>query len=105
MKPSIFSSSGRSFAAMSRYSFRRSGSGSTSKITAYIALPRWLRLLRLDDRAADRAGAGEQLLERVAFAPADRPLQRGQVLGEALDDVQHRLAIAQKDVAPHDRVG
>jgi hypothetical protein len=35
-----------------------------------------------DDAAADLAGAGEQLEQLVAVAPADRPLQRRQVLGE-----------------------
>src|SRR5258708_39981295 len=49
-------------------------------------------LLRLDDRAADGAGGGEEVLELVAFAPAGGALQRGQVLGSALPPLPHRLA-------------
>src|SRR3546814_2145867 len=64
-----------------------------------------LRLVRLDDAAADFAGLGEQLLQLVALAPADGPLQVAQVLAEALQHLQHRLAVVQEDVAPHDRVG
>ena len=58
-----------------------------------------------DDAAADRAGAREEIEERVAVAPADRPLQRGQILGEAAEHLEHRLAIVEEDVAPHRRVG
>src|SRR5205814_5586834 len=62
-------------------------------------------LLGFDDRAADRARLGKARFERVGFAPADRALQRRQILGEALHDFEHRLAIGEKDVAPHDRIG
>src|SRR3546814_17409232 len=62
-----------------------------------------LRLVRLDDAAAEFAGLGEQLLQLVALAPADGPLQVAQVLAEALPHLQHRLAVLQEDVAPHDR--
>src|SRR5215472_2261974 len=58
-------------------------------------------LLRLDDSAADRPGAGEKFLQLVALAPADRALKRGQVFGEALHDLEHRFAIVEKDVPPH----
>src|SRR3546814_12607141 len=51
-----------------------------------------------------RAGAGEQLEQFVALAPADRALQRGQILGEALEHLEHRLAIGEEHVAPHRRV-
>src|SRR5262245_29782757 len=52
-----------------------------------------LGLLGLDDRAPDRPGLGEQVLELLALAPADRALQGGQVLGEAAEHLQHRFAI------------
>jgi len=40
IKPSIFSRMGRSYAAISRYSFLRSGFGQTSKMTAImLSLP------------------------------------------------------------------
>ncbi|KIU01294.1 hypothetical protein QU38_02295, partial [Staphylococcus aureus] len=58
----------------------------------------------LDDRAADRAGTAEQLEQLVALAPADRALERGQVLGEALEHVEHRFLVRQEHVAPHGRV-
>ena len=61
-------------------------------------------LALLDDRAADRAGAGEQVEQRVAVAPADRALQRGQILGEALEHLEHRLPVGEEHVAPHRRV-
>src|SRR5947209_17873146 len=50
-------------------------------------------LLGFDDRAADRARLSKPRFERVCFAPADRALQGGQILGEALHDFEHRLAI------------
>ena len=46
-----------------------------------------------------------QLLQLVAFAPADGALQRGQILAEALQHFEHRLAVVQEDVAPHHRIG
>ena len=46
-----------------------------------------------------------QLCKRLAVAAADRALQGGQVLAEALQQFQHRLAVGEKDVAPHHRVG
>src|SRR3546814_11585757 len=45
-----------------------------------------------------RSGAGEQLEQFVALAPADRALQRGQILGEALEHVEHRLAIGEEQI-------
>src|SRR5262245_60532191 len=63
-----------------------------------------LRLFGIDDRAAYGAGAGEPFLELLALAPADGALQRGQILVEAAQHLQHRLAIVEEDVAPHDRV-
>jgi len=64
-----------------------------------------LCLFRLDDRAADRARAGEPVVQFVALAAPDGPLQRGQILAEALQQFEHGLAIGQKNVAPHHRVG
>ena len=43
--------------------------------------------------------------ELVALAPADGALQGGQVLGEAAEHLQHRLAVVEEDVAPHDGIG
>src|SRR5882672_5920813 len=63
------------------------------------------RLLRLDDAAADGAGAGEEILQLVALAPADVALEGGEVLAEAAEHLQHGLAVIEEDVAPHDRVG
>src|SRR5688572_14773648 len=68
-------------------------------------LSQCLRLLGIDDRAADGAGAGEPVFELLALAPADRALQGGQILAEAAQHFQHRLAVVEEDVAPHDRVG
>ena len=48
---------------------------------------------------------GEPVLQFVAFAAPDGALQRGQILAEALQQFEHGLAVGQKDVAPHDRIG
>jgi hypothetical protein len=65
---------------------------------------RWDRwnsgLFRVDDRATDGAGAGEELLQFVAFAPADRALQCRQVLVEPLQNLEDRFPIIQGDAAP-----
>src|SRR3546814_5427404 len=61
-------------------------------------------LALLDDPAPARAGAGERLEQFVALAPADRALQRGQTLGEALEHPEHRLALGEEHLAPHRRV-
>src|SRR5262249_18601864 len=79
----------------------RASSSKTSKIASSCACRRMgrprqrpaLRLLGVDDAAADGAGAGEEGLELVALAPADGALQRGQVLGEAAEHLEHRLAV------------
>ena len=62
-------------------------------------------LAGLDDRAADRAGAGEQVEQLVAVAPADRPLQRGQVFRKPRQHFEDGVLVVQADVAPHGRVG
>src|SRR5947209_8889791 len=62
-------------------------------------------LLGFDDRAPDRAGAYEPFVQHLTVAAADRPLQGGQILAEPLQEFQDRLAVGEKDVAPHDRVG
>src|SRR5512142_3565287 len=56
----------------------------------------WALLAGCDDAAADFAGAGEQLEQLVALAPADGPRQRLQVLGEAAEDLQHRVLVGQE---------
>src|SRR5438477_5314321 len=56
-------------------------------------------LLGFDDRAADRARLGKARFERVCFAPADRALQGGQILGEALHDFEHRLARSEEHMS------
>jgi hypothetical protein len=62
-------------------------------------------LAGLDDRAADGARAGEHVEQLFAVAPADRPLQRGEVLGEARQHLEDGVLVVQADVAPHGRVG
>ncbi|ANN60903.1 hypothetical protein A9K72_31130 [Mesorhizobium loti] len=47
----------------------------TAEIDQFNILP------RLNDRAAHRTGAGEQVEQFLAVAPANRSLQRGQILG------------------------
>src|SRR5262249_32155785 len=42
-------------------------------------------LADLDDATADRAGAGEQIEQRIAVAPADRASERGYVFVEAAE--------------------
>src|SRR5437867_6095082 len=64
-----------------------------------------LSLFGLDDRAADRSGPGEQVFELFALAPADCALQSGQVFGEAAQHFQHRLAIVEENIPPHDWIG
>src|SRR6516162_1680823 len=64
-----------------------------------------LGLLCLDDRAPDRPRPGEEILQFVALAPTDRALQGGQVFVEALQDLEHRFAVVEKNVAPHHRIG
>src|SRR5205814_10269628 len=59
----------------------------------------------VDDGAADRAGAGEPVEQRVAVAVADRLLERIEVAEESSEHVEHGLAVRQEDVAPHRRVG
>ena len=49
-------------------------------------------LAGIDDGAADGAGAGEEIEQRVAVAAADRALQRAQILVEAAQHFQHRVA-------------
>jgi hypothetical protein len=62
-------------------------------------------LAHLDDRAADRAGAGEMVEQGLAIALADRLLQFGQVFGEDLQHGEHGVAVVEEHVAPHRRVG
>src|SRR5687768_6310894 len=62
-------------------------------------------LLHVDQRAPDIAGAGEELEQFVALAPADGALQREQILLEAPEDLQHRLAVVEEYVAPHRWIG
>jgi hypothetical protein len=50
-------------------------------------------LALFDDRAADGAGAGEQVEQFVALAPADRALERGQILRKALEHVEHGFLV------------
>ena len=62
-------------------------------------------LAGLDDGTAHRAGAGEHLEQLVAFSPADRPLQRGEIFREARQHLQDGVAVVQAHVTPHGRVG
>ena len=55
-------------------------------------------LALLDNRAADGAGSGEQIEQGIAIAPADRALERGQILREALEHLKHRILVRQEDV-------
>jgi len=61
-------------------------------------------LALFDDAPADRAGPREEVEQRVPVAPADRALELAQILREALEHFQHRLAVVEEDVAPHRRV-
>src|SRR3546814_8766396 len=58
--------------------------------------------MRISDWSSDVCSS--DLEQFVALAPADRALQRGQILGEALEHLEHRLAIGEEHVAPHRRV-
>ena len=62
-------------------------------------------LALLHDPAADRPRPGEEVEQPVAVAPADHPLQRRQILGEAAEHFEHRLLVVQEHVAPHRRIG
>ena len=55
----------------------------------------------IDDRAPDFAGAAEQRLELVLLAPADGPLQIGQILGKPLQHLENSFVIIDEDIAPH----
>ena len=57
-----------------------------------------------DHPTPDRPGSREQRLQLVALAPADRPLQRRQILGEPAEHLEHRLTVVDEHVAPHHRV-
>ena len=61
-------------------------------------------LADLDNAAADGAGAGEMLEQRLAVAAADRPGQFGEVLVEGAEHLQHGLLVVEEHVAPHRRV-
>src|SRR6185437_12681840 len=63
------------------------------------------RLVEMDQRAADLAGAGEQVEQLVALAPADRALQVEEIFLEAADHLEHGFLVAEEDVAPHRGVG
>src|SRR5215470_3533776 len=91
---------------MERIRARDRGPGVATKIASIPAVAtKRSGLLGLDDAAADGAGAREEVLQLVALAPADVALEGGQVLAEAAEHLQHRLAVVEEDVAPHDRVG
>src|SRR6266481_724687 len=62
-------------------------------------------LADLDNAAADRAGAGEMLEQRLAVAAADRARQLGEVLVEGAEHLQDRFLVGKEHIAPHDRVG
>jgi len=61
-------------------------------------------LARIDDAPADGAGAGEIVMQHLTIAGADRPLQREELFGEAAEDLQGRILIGQKHIAPHGRI-
>ena len=62
-------------------------------------------LADLDDAAADGAGAGEMLEQRLAVAAADRAGELRQILVEGAEHFQHGLLVGEEHVAPHGRVG
>ena len=47
----------------------------------------------------------KQVFQCIAFAAPDRLLHGRQIFGEALQDIQRRLAVIEKNIAPHHRVG
>src|SRR3990170_7350540 len=61
-------------------------------------------LARLDDGAADGAGAGEERFKRRAVVPPDHALERGEILREAAEHLQDRLLVVEKHIAPHDGI-
>src|SRR6516165_761998 len=61
-------------------------------------------LVRVDDTASDFACTAEQIEQRLALPTPDGPLQSRQILREALQHLQHGLAVVQEHVAPHRRV-
>ena len=61
-------------------------------------------MARIDDAPADGAGAGEIIMQHLTIAGADRPLQREELFGEAAEDLQGRILIGQKHIAPHGRI-
>src|SRR5258708_23694666 len=62
-------------------------------------------LADLDDAAADGAGAGEVLEQRLAVIAADRAGELGEILVEGAEHLQHRFLVGQEDVAPPGRIG
>ena len=58
----------------------------------------------VDDAAADVPAAPEEILQRLALAPADGALKARKVLAESLQHFEDRLAVVQVDVPPHDRI-
>src|SRR5262245_59526170 len=62
-------------------------------------------LMEMDQRAADLARAREQVKQLVGLAPADSALQVEQVFLEALQYLEHGLAIIHEYIAPHRWIG
>jgi len=64
-----------------------------------------LILAGLDDTAPDGVGAQEHLVERLAVTLTKRLAQRRQILGEARQHLQDRIAVGKKRVAPELGIG
>ena len=60
-------------------------------------------LALLNDAATDCAGPREQVEQGFPVAEPDGSLEQRQVFAKALQSVEHRLAIGEEDVPPHDR--
>src|SRR5271166_3280435 len=64
-----------------------------------------LRLLQLDQAAADLPAALDLVLDIRRVAPAHGARHRLRVLHEAREHLQQRLAVVEEHVAPHHRIG
>ena len=79
--------------------------GACAMVAAEVGLPGRF-LPGLDDPPADGARAGEQGLQRVAVAGADRGGDRPcRSSMEAAKDFEHGILVGQEHVAPHHRIG
>src|SRR5690349_363330 len=58
-------------------------------------------LADLEDAAADGAGAGEMVEQRLAIVAADSAGELREILVEGAEHLQHRILVVEEHVAPH----